>query len=227
MPKRTYAAAFGRRRFTANKRRRVVKARRRPRISRGIRMGTGFPLQKVVKMRYLTTFRLTPGLAATANHFFRCNSIFDPDAATGGHQPYTHDTWAAIYNHYTVTKASCKLVATSTSATPTIVGIRVTDDQSAEQNIDTAMESGKAHYRVNASENSKAVVTHGYNKQKMFRNSGKDSVSADMNANPAEQAYFQLFVRHLNATASGSAIDCLVELNYTVRMWELKDIGQS
>ena len=226
MPKRTYARAFGKSgRFT--KRRRTVKARRRPRVPRAIRSRTGFPLQKLVNMKYITTIRLTPALADNHDYFFKANSVYDPDSVVLGHQPYTHDQWQAVYNHYVVQKSSIRLVGTSTTSTPTILGIRITDDTTVEQDIETSMESGKAHYRINASEQSKSLVSHGFNKNKMFRNTGRDGISAQFGSNPSEMAFFHIFARHLNASATGSVIDCLVEINYSVLMWELKDIGQS
>lgn len=223
MPKRKHAVAF-RRRPTANKRRKVV---RRRRVPRPFGSGGGLPLQRIVKLRYIDTFRLSPGLAGNANYLFRCNSLQDPDQSGTGHQYFLHDQLALQYNHYKVIKNQIKIMGTSTTNTPTVLGIRVTDDTTVENSIVTAMESGKAHYKVMASDQSKATITHGYNANKMFRNSGKTSISAQFGANPTEEAYFHVFGRHLNSTATGSNIDVLVELNVTAVVWEPKDIGGS
>jgi len=78
-----------------------------------------FPFKKRVKMDYCTTFLQTPPVLATSvtTTTFRFNSLFDPDATLGGHQPYGFDQWMAIYQRFTVISATATLVCNpSTSA---------------------------------------------------------------------------------------------------------------
>lgn len=187
----------------------------------------GFPLSKVVKMKYNTSIRLSPALGATANHYFSCNSIFDPDRTGVGHQPYTHDTWATIYQHYKVIKASIKVVGTVTTNTPAIIGVRLNDDITGGVGFDEVLESGKSNYRVLGDTSTVGRLSRGFNSYKHFPGAGKQDIQAQFGSNPSEEAFFQLFGRHLNSTATGSNIDCVVTITYTVKMWELQDLGIS
>lgn len=78
-----------------------------------------FPIKKRVKMDYCTTFLATPPTLANSvsTTTFRFNSLFDPDATIGGHQPYGFDQWMAMYTRFTVVSATAYLVCNpSTSA---------------------------------------------------------------------------------------------------------------
>lgn len=114
-------------------RRRRIKRRGRP--STAVMRGpTGFPDRIRVKVNYFTTisFVLAPS-PGSAGQFWvlRGNSLFDPEYAIGGSQPYAHDQWAAFYTRYRVYGSALQLVSclpnssipgqTNTGATVTIV----------------------------------------------------------------------------------------------------------
>jgi hypothetical protein len=183
-------------------------------------------MSKVVKMKYSSTLRLTPTLADNDDYFFRANSIFDPDYTGSGHQPYTHDTWQTIYNHYKVLGATIKLKATCTTDTPVLVGIRLSDDATAEQDLDSLLESNDCRHSIGQSKEKLMVVSHRFNSNTTLPESGPQAVAA-FGSNPSEVTFFHCFGRHLNANNTGAVIECLFEITYTVKMWELKDLGKS
>lgn len=104
MPKRK---RVGLRRPTRRKRRRWRKAR-------GIRTVVpakgGFPRILRTKLVYSEEIELTGASAgASISHRYIANSIFDPTAAVGGHQPMFHDQYANVYKRYRVTRADFKV----------------------------------------------------------------------------------------------------------------------
>jgi hypothetical protein len=64
--------------------------------------------------RYVTlkyTELLTLSMATTVGNqqTMRLNSIFDPNSAVGGHQPYGYDQLAALYNRYRVLRTRWRI----------------------------------------------------------------------------------------------------------------------
>ncbi len=57
-----------------------------------------------ITLRYAQSVTTSTLTTAANNNVFRLNSIFDPDAAVGGTQPYGYDQAAALYNRYRVLK---------------------------------------------------------------------------------------------------------------------------
>lgn len=62
-----------------------------------------------ITLRYAQSVSNSTLTAAGNNNIFRLNSIFDPDAAVGGTQPYGYDQAAALYNRYRVLKTRYKV----------------------------------------------------------------------------------------------------------------------
>lgn len=61
------------------------------------------PLDKIVRMRYCDNITMTTTTAGFTNSYlFRPNSIYDPNATGGGHQPTNRDLWMTYYNEYCV-----------------------------------------------------------------------------------------------------------------------------
>lgn len=57
-----------------------------------------------ITLRYAQSVTTSTLTGAGNTNIFRLNSIFDPDAAVGGTQPYGYDQAAALYNRYRVLK---------------------------------------------------------------------------------------------------------------------------
>lgn len=68
---------------------------------------------KLVKLRYAAHFNLNCG--ATNNYWskvqFRADDLYDPDVATGGHQPQGRDLMFTQYDKCVVVGSSCKMAA--------------------------------------------------------------------------------------------------------------------
>jgi hypothetical protein len=179
-------------------------------------------------MRYCTTVRLTPGIAGSAWNLYNASSIFDPDQTGVGHNPYSYDTYNTIYNHYRVigSKISVVFCPNGSSSTGNMVcGIAIKDDTTVETNFDSIREAKGARYRI-ATGSERTVVTQYYSPKKMFP-AGLNNLNALFGSNPAESAYFQVFLTSANMGLAPSTTDCVVTIDYRVLVWELKDLGQS
>lgn len=78
-----------------------------------------FPPHKVYKLPFSAKFILTTvdgGTTLGAQVIHRLNSLFDPEASFGGHQPYGFDALAVAYNRYKVLACRVKITLTDPSA---------------------------------------------------------------------------------------------------------------
>lgn len=65
-----------------------------------------------LKLPYAVEYLVTlGGIGAPEQIAFRANSLFDPEAAVGGIQPFGYDQYAAFYQRYTVLGCSCFITA--------------------------------------------------------------------------------------------------------------------
>jgi hypothetical protein len=91
---------------------------------------------------------MTSTVGSIAKQVYRWNSIFDVDLTGGGHQPLYHDTYAAIYNNYTVVKARARIKFINTSTAPVIVGLTTDDNSTSATNVDTLSEQNHGRQEI-------------------------------------------------------------------------------
>ena len=213
-----------------NKKKKVYRKKRyyKRKVNKLAIKNSPFPRFAIVKMRYATTVRLNANVTGSSSHLFRANSIADPDLTGIGHQPYGHDTYASVYNHYKVLKSRIICTYTSNGSSSSgnyVVGVALKDDNNVETDFDTIREARTAKYKIVNDENI-STVTNGYNARKMFPNN-VDNLNAQFSNNPSEDAIFQVFHTSCNSGVEPNSCDVVVTIEYTVKMWELKDLGQS
>jgi len=224
--------AFKRKRSSSSSRRvrrKLFKGKRRgPRGRRAALRKNPFPTSVVVRMRYSGQCENAPSAAAIDDYTFRANSIFDPDYTGAGHQPYGHDQYQMIYNHYKVIKSKITVTFISTSVTQTgsaVCGIAIKDDTTMEQNLDTIREAKGSRYGILPA-GGKLKLTLGYNMKIMYPEIFQ-AATAMFGANPTEDAFFQVFSGPISGVITPATVSCIVTIDYTVKCWELKDLGQS
>lgn len=66
---------------------------------------SGLPDRAIVKLKFVSNNVLTATTGGWAQSAWRLNSIYDPDYAVGGHQPYMFDVYSGLYSRYRVFKA--------------------------------------------------------------------------------------------------------------------------
>lgn len=218
-----------------NWKKKVHRKKKRSVMIRNPVMLTGFPKERIVKLRYCDRFAsdLTTGIATQT---YRANSIFDPDSSGTGHQPLGHDQWATFYNHYVVLSAK---ITVDTSLNQNVNGVPVlklvylTDDTTSSLAPFTLAEQGKCNY---AMLNGFASIGHhrtrnNYSARKFFNVADvKDNVTrigADFGANPADQAFW--ICQLGTSTGAGVAItyESIVTIEYIVLMSEPKELTGS
>lgn len=87
-----------------------------------------FPERLRVTSIYATDSQISSGVAgAIGNYRFRCNSLYDPDYTSTGHQPLGFDQAGALYDHYTVVGAKISVVFVNFSAVPLAVALHQQD----------------------------------------------------------------------------------------------------
>jgi len=116
-------------RFTAKRKARRTFRRPSPSTTPVVYVGRGPVAPKtVVTLRYHDTWQ---NAALKPDYVYRLNSIYDPDAQIGGHQPMGRDQYATFYNRYRVTACAMTLWVTPTSNTTSYKIVILGDNQAA------------------------------------------------------------------------------------------------
>jgi hypothetical protein len=155
---------------------------------------------------------------------FRLNSIFDPNAAVGGHQPYGYDQLAALYNRYRVLRAAWKITFANQAGGFDIVVVPLNGALASAitTNItfETACEVPYAQLRTQGGGGAPNVIVEGsmdLNKLggvKLSEYLDDDRFEAQIGANPAE--VISLIIGTYNPTGSTIVATFVVELWYEV-----------
>jgi len=189
------------------------------------------PKKMIVSMKYATTVRLDPStLNPVAFNFYSTNSVYDPDTTGVGHQPYTHDTYQTMYNHYKVLSSSCKATFLSNGSSSTghvVGGVMITSDTTSPVlDFDTIRERAQSKYRIGMANDKAFTVSAGYNHKKMYP-INVANINAVFGNNPTEQSYFCVWATSTNESVDVSSIDVVITITYRVLMWELKFLQES
>lgn len=194
---------------------------------------SGFPLQKVVKLRYVdSNVTLNPGIGAisVAENIYRCNSVFDPDYTGTGHQPMGFDQWAALYTKYTVLGSKITMIYTpstpntQTNITPGIFGVTMSKSAASVaatySSIDNLLESklttDAKMFGYDDHSSHKIVKNYSAKKFHGFTNTNDNShCSAVVTTNPALPAYFQCWAASIDGNDPNSN-SFRVQIDYIV-----------
>lgn len=190
-----------------------------------------FPDSRIITMRYCESFSIDGGIGTPASYLFRANSIFDPNYSGTGHQPYGHDQIAALYNHYEVVKSfitwEFQPGVVDTTASQVCAGITLVDDTTYETNYDTIQERKHTRWTQVGVSDQKGVVNNSFSLKKIFPRASSTETAAAFGASPTEQAFFHCWAKSIYSSQEPANVAGIVTIDYVVRVWELKDLGQS
>lgn len=199
------------------------------------------PLQKNIKLKYVDTITLNPGLNSITNHTFCANGVYDPDVSGVGHQPQFFDQVMVFADHYTVKRShiSVSWVPIANASTdPGLFGVILDDNTSLDYaNARSVIESnqiqpsGYAHCGINDSltKGKFPTVQCDYVTSKFFN--VKDYVSQDLyrgtvSSNPTEAANFNVWYGSIAGNDPASQV-FLVEIVYELELSEFKYVTTS
>lgn len=183
-----------------------------------------FPAQAQAILRYNTTIQLDPTIGVPDSHLFRANGLQDPDFTGIGHQPYGHDTYQTIYNHYQVVSAT--ITITPLENFDGMIGCCLTDDSSVSGDFDTIKELKGTRMRAMGANGVPTKLVNYFNVNQNFDIPFQKSTSASFGANPSEDMIFHVWACAKNASSTDS-VSLNIAISYVVKMWELRDLGQS
>jgi len=194
----------------------------------------GFPNQLNATLKYCDYLFMTCVSGVMNTISINANSLYDPYAPTGGHQPMYFDQMMGIYNHWVVLKARMKVtwVGTAASEAPSIVGIYVNDDATVvPPNWRAMCEQSSAKSTVMPSSATDLPVTvwaQPYDAVKVFGPSpqANSELRGDAVSNPSELSCWTLFFSAMDGISTTSSY-VKIEVEYDSVFFELKDQDQS
>jgi len=196
---------------------------------------SGMTKEKRVTLRYCQKVDVSTTTGLLGSHVWRANSLYDPNYTdvTLDHQPMGFDTWASLYNHYTVESATITAVWAIDDAINNCYasGIYLTDTGTVPYTDHTQYKEarkGSVKYCVGRAV-TPMITKASYDAKRFFNISDvKDNthrIGAIVTANPTDDAYFVCWVQGLNA--SSEQFQCVVTIDYNCVFSEPKDPIQS
>lgn len=160
----------------------------------------GVPQKHIVKLRYGTVVNIDSAGAVT-DHYFRANSLYDPDYTGVGSQPRFFDQWATLYGNYCVigSKMTIEAYYDSTTRAATKVYYGLAKETSVPSSFADMLEQ-KGVRSFFLTENGNKVVQKRsceFSAKKWFRVKNvldETNLSCGMSSNPASPAYFYIGV---------------------------------
>lgn len=183
----------------------------------------GFPEKMYTRMRYCDVYNLVSTAGAVAKQLLRINSTFDPDYTGSGHQPLYRDTYASIYDFYSVAKATVKATFTSNASTSSmLVGVVVEDDTSSSTNFNVLLEQNAGTHLMlpnNTSSIANRTVSQSWDAASYF---GIDPFSSQgyktpIGTDPVDPAYMLLYAIPADGTST-TTTTVMIELEQWV-LW--------
>lgn len=198
------------------------------------------PMSRIVKHRYVDFVTITGGgVGAPGYYVFSANGMYDPNITGVGHQPMFRDTFAGMYNHYTVLGSKIKIKAwgeLTSGGYGAVLACKLDDDGSATYNNGRVMEQGGSlvTYKV-MRENAVAgrsfcTLTKGFSAKKFFGikdPEDNETVGALVGSNPSDQAYYVLHWQHPDNLTVVGTLKLLVQIDYICKWAEPADQVQS
>lgn len=194
--------------------------------------------RKLRYVDYMNAAATTVGMGYTQDWVL--NSVYDPYAGAGGHQPLGYDQMAAFYNRYRVVGATITAEweqGGSAGIRRPMVGISITPTSNFPANTDSANQCAEQPYTVykiladSASANGKAVITRKLKTFKPFFGDAyltDDSYAALIGANPTNLIHAQVWARPQQGSESIDAHKLCVTITYDVIFYDPKsDYPQS
>lgn len=200
----------------------------------------GMPNSQMVKLKYVTTINLNPGIGQMTSHYFSANGMYDPDITGTGHQPLFFDQYMASYDHYRVVGSSCRITqlpeTTNGTVNPVMWGCILDDNTSLTYSTPAALiesNQSKSKFRI-GSQVSSSAHTSGKNPRLITKFSGKkffntlnSTHDGTKSANPTDQAYYGIWCTGVGNVSDPPTMTFMVEISYLAIIKEPHFVAQS
>lgn len=204
--------------------------------------GDPFPPAKLYRLIYAEQYALTAGTSGVVGTAiaFNLNNINDPNlagGASGGHQPYGHDTLATVYNKYKVSGVKIEahfsdpsedgiyilMEATGQTATSTMAGSSI-NYATERPMVVTRYLNDTGSQQLKVSQFFPIHTLLGITKTQF--NADTNQYSANMNDNPAAIPKLYIGLGSLRGSSAANA-KCTVKLTYYTMCYDRLILGQS
>lgn len=188
---------------------------------------SGIPLKRLVKLKYCQNLQLGNGATSTASHHMSCNSLYDPDVTSIGHQPYGYDTWTTLYGKYRVLSSKIVVRFVAKQGTQNVcVGVLPVNVVDSDLSFPTMLERPGCYYKTLTTQ-FPTMITRKWSLRRVKNDDG-EAYSSGVTDSPANQDYFRIWC----ATPDGgyiveNSIGCVVEISYIAELSERKVLSQS
>lgn len=193
--------------------------------------GRAFPQYTDVCLKYIDSMELDTTAGLSGTYIFRANSCFDPDFTGTGHQPMGFDQWAAFYYRYRVVKSKITVIATTTNpqvaAGQAIVGVRTSAVSTTINNLQRNMELPNNQFTVVSGSPQTKSISCNWNIKAVANGTNEENLSAEVTNNPQQDEYFYVYWGGLTTLDDPSQVRFIFMIDYTVRFYDPKELGQS
>lgn len=235
------------RRARPSTRKRTVKRRTKRAFKRKVfrpqnLVRVGFPKTTLVKLRYVETVTINPGIGSIVGIYNWCvNSLHNPNATSSfGHQPAGYDQWSTFYDNYIVlgSKLNAHFAKTSNSgqAGCVIAGAILSDGLTVPANYYDIMEQGLSKWTYGSRSPNRAQqvfnITKNFSAKKFFAvsdlNDNVDRLGAQVGTSgPQERAYVNLWLVNTDSSTDETAYQVTVTIEFLALFSKPKDLPQS
>lgn len=197
-----------------------------------IQRGLAFAPSQIVTMRYAETRSLDAGAGTSATLNYHANSVYDPYAGVGGHQPMGFDEWAKAYFHCTVLKSKISVTfctigagvpASSAIGSIVVAPTNVQITGGVSQIIEQASSRPTVYGYMGAGySKSHLTLRQNFDTAKFFNCDVQDrnDLKGSFSALPGELSFYSVNVTSQDDATDISAVDCIVVIDYTVLLTE-------
>lgn len=102
------------------------------------------------------------------NHIYRMTSIFDPDFTGVGSQPYQRDTYASLYNYYTVIKCHYEILVYNGSSSAYVANGVAPVGGGSNRLLQATIRRATNAGEIGGSTNTKLLIEQKYNETKFI-----------------------------------------------------------
>lgn len=198
----------------------------------------GIPQHKIVTMPYADSWPNTVSTGGVHNLItYNANSIFDPQNAVGGHQPYSHDQWALFYKDYTVLSSYITVTFSwsngdaAGSTVPVLCGVVIDSNNLVDAAPFTKREKFPGSFKtLYPGETQRVSVRAKYNGKLFWGKRDIIDLSAQqalMSADPTALAYFNIVTQAADGASTTDGVHVSVKLSYRAKLLHPVEIAGS